>query len=97
MKVTARFVCIGAKQIFQHWYRNEGGEQCSADAPGAEPVIHEEVEFTAIWTGHPEDNSYSEATPSGSLKMHISNPAVIGFFKSGEVYDLAITHHSKEA
>ena len=96
MKVTARFVCTGAKQIFQHWYRNEAGEQCSADAPGAEAVIHEEVEFVPIWTGHSADNSYSEATPSGALQMHISNAAVIGFFKSGEVYDLAITHHPKE-
>jgi hypothetical protein len=51
----------------------------------------ESVKFTAIWSGHREDNNYSEATPSGSLELYISNKNVHGFFVPQQVYNLLIT------
>ena len=35
-----------------------------------------------------EDLSFAEATPSGELKIYVSNPAVIGTFKPGSEYYL---------
>lgn len=35
-----------------------------------------------------EDVSFAEATPSGELKIYVSNPAVIGSFKVGRNYYL---------
>jgi len=39
-------------------------------------------------TANPEDVSFSAATPSGELKIYVSNPAVIGTFKPGKNYYL---------
>lgn len=54
------------------------------------------VEFGAIWTGHPEDNDYSKATPYAEMKMQITNDAVFSAFAPGEVYDILITPHADE-
>jgi hypothetical protein len=35
-----------------------------------------------------EDVSFAEATPSGELKIYVSNPAVVGTFKPGREYYL---------
>jgi hypothetical protein len=49
------------------------------------------VELTAV-SGDKEDNkSWSEYTPSGSLKMCITNPAAVEQFKLGEEYFLDFT------
>src|ERR1700731_1821314 len=34
-------------------------------------------------TTNQEDLSFAEATPSGELKIYVSNPAVVGTFKPG--------------
>ncbi len=39
-------------------------------------------------TSNPEDVSFSEATPSGELKIYVSNPAVIGSFELDKDYYL---------
>ncbi len=36
-----------------------------------------EVQLDAIYGGSPEDNSYSAATPYGSIKMTITNPDAV--------------------
>jgi hypothetical protein len=41
--------------------------------------------------GASEDNSFARWTPSGELKMHISNPALIGQFKEGQKFYLEFT------
>lgn len=38
--------------------------------------------------GSDEDNTYAKFSPSGSLKITIANPALIGKFKAGEKYYL---------
>jgi hypothetical protein len=57
----------------------------------------EKINMHSIWTGHPEDNSYSEATPNGSFEIYVTNKALHGHFQPGEVYDFKITHHEKSS
>lgn len=35
---------------------------------------------------NPEDIAFSEATPSGSMEMQITNPKLIGKFEPGQFY-----------
>jgi hypothetical protein len=42
-------------------------------------------------TANPEDVSFAAATPSGELKIYVSNPAVIGTFRPGNNYYLDLT------
>ena len=53
----------------------------------------EDVQLFAVYSADPEDpnHSYSKATPSGTLRMHISNPGAWGFFEKGAQYDVMIT------
>lgn len=44
----------------------------------------EELEFNATYTGTPEDNNYSEATPTASAKLMITNKKLLGQFKPGQ-------------
>ena len=57
----------------------------------------ETVKMNAIWSGHPDDNNYAEATPSGDFEMCVTNKALYGHFKPGEVYDFTITKHEASA
>lgn len=38
-----------------------------------------------------EDRRFAKASPSGSLEVSISNPAIDGFFVPGQAYYLTIT------
>lgn len=44
----------------------------------------EELFMTPVTNGSPEDNTYSKYTPSGSLKIMITNPSLIGQYKPGQ-------------
>ena len=44
--------------------------------------------------GIPENKTFWESTPNGSLKMTITNQAVHGFFRKGKSYYLDITEAS---
>lgn len=44
-----------------------------------------------------ENNSFSEATPSGSAQLSISNPGAHGFFIEGEEYYLDFSPAKPEA
>ena len=40
------------------------------------------VKMTAVHDDkHPENNSFSQATPSGECSLHVSNPPAFAFFK----------------
>jgi hypothetical protein len=39
----------------------------------------------------PEDRRFSEATPSGTIRMQVNNPAAHEFFNLGEAYYLDFT------
>ena len=52
-----------------------------------------EVTLLAIWTGHPDDNSYSQATPSGKLVFSVTNPDFMDTFVPTKTYDIVITEH----
>ena len=46
------------------------------------------VKLSAVYSGTPEDNQFSEATPAGELTMTISNENAKGFLKVGKKYYL---------
>ncbi len=49
----------------------------------------ENVRLAASYdTSNPEDVSFAQATPSGELKIYVSNPKVIGTFEPGKNYYL---------
>lgn len=45
-----------------------------------------EVNMTPVTSDSPENKTFSQYTPSGSIKLLINNPDTIGFFKAGEEY-----------
>ena len=49
------------------------------------------VALHPVYSGSEENKSFSKYTPSGELRMDISNPALIGFFEPGKEYYLDIT------
>ena len=51
-----------------------------ATAPG---TAYAEVKMSAVYTGTPEDNTYSKATPSAQLSMYVTVPEVVDTFKPG--------------
>lgn len=72
------------------FYCTQGLPDTTAFSPG-------EVILTAQYSDNPDDNEYSMATPSGSVKMFISNPNVAGFFVQGEQYYMDFTKVIKKA
>ena len=41
--------------------------------------------------GHPENNAFAKATPTGEITLGIDNPAAQDFFKPGRAYYLDLT------
>ena len=56
-------------------------------------IYNDEVEFSCVYGGstNAEDNTFASATPSGSMKLCVNNPAVRGLFKPGKKYYVDIT------
>lgn len=60
-------------------------------------VVQEKLEFFAVTDkpfdagGTSEDNSFSRWTPTGELKMTVTNPELFGKFAVGEKYYLDFT------
>jgi len=51
----------------------------------------EEIELGAVAGDSPENKTWSEYTPSGNLKMSITNPFAQGKFEPGKSYFLDFT------
>lgn len=49
------------------------------------------VELEAVYSGSPEDNTYSEATPSAKIEMNITNSAAIDKLQLGKSYYVDFT------
>jgi hypothetical protein len=45
-----------------------------------------EVKMTPVTSGSDENKSFSKYTPTGDIRMHITNPDVLGFFEAGQEY-----------
>lgn len=57
-----------------------------------EPIGNQEsVNLEAVVSGSDENKSFSDATPSASLRMTISNPSAQGAFEVGKEYYLDFT------
>lgn len=51
----------------------------------------ERVKMSAVYgDGDSENQSFSEATPSGTLEFFVTNPNVVGTFEPGDYYYLDI-------
>lgn len=46
----------------------------------------QEVKMTAVISGSEENKSFSKYTPSGDIRLHITNPEILDFFIAGEEY-----------
>jgi hypothetical protein len=59
---------------------------------------HREVFFEAIYSDDKSspNYSYSQYTPSASLRMVITNPAAYELFKAQAIYDLIFTEHKAD-
>jgi hypothetical protein len=42
-----------------------------------------EIELSAQYSGTPEDNTYATATPSGNIKMTVTNPSAVAALPVG--------------
>jgi len=51
----------------------------------------DEVSLSAVCGKSPEDNSFSQATPSATFTLSITNPSVRGKFKPGQKYYVDFT------
>lgn len=75
MNIVCKFVVQSVKEL--NWPIEEG-------------KFGQEIEMTAICdndsSNHPENESFSKYTPSGTLKFQVSNTAVIGVFRPGDYY-----------
>lgn len=49
------------------------------------------IKCSPVCGGTPEDNSYSKATPSGSIELRISNDQLRGQIKPGAVFYVDFT------
>jgi hypothetical protein len=80
MSIAAKFVCYTVK-----------GHSSESTATPKEKYA-EEVQFLAVYSDDPksENYSWSQATPSGSLSLYITNPSAWGAFKQGEEYLIRI-------
>lgn len=51
----------------------------------------EQLKFSAVTNGTPEDNTYSKYTPSANLEMSVTNESLFGKFNPGEKYYVDFT------
>lgn len=49
------------------------------------------LKLDAVYSNSPEDNSYSAATPSGSIEMYVSNPAAVEKLALGKSFYVDFT------
>lgn len=45
-----------------------------------------EANLSPVISDSPENKSFSKYTPSGAIKLHITNPDAVGFFEPAEEY-----------
>jgi hypothetical protein len=60
--------------------RHRGSRPPKAGEEGWQPCELQTVKLSPVMGGSAEDNTYSSATPSGSIELSITNPDTVGFF-----------------
>lgn len=79
MSVKAKFTCVKAEA-----YSYDNGKTVAGKNITMNAVIH----YEADGSRKDENESWSQATPSGQLNIHISNPAAFEQFVEGKDYYL---------
>lgn len=74
--VKAKFVC---NRIELNAYRGQDGTKYPQP-----PVVH----LAPVTGAEGEDKAFWDATPSGEMKMTITNPSAAEFFQAGDAYYL---------
>jgi len=54
-----------------------------------------EVKMTPVVGGSDENKSFSMYTPSGDVRLHITNPDALDFFEAGKEYYLEFKEATK--
>jgi hypothetical protein len=49
------------------------------------------IKLEAVYSNSPEDNSYSAATPNGTIQMYLNNPAAIDDLPLGKSFYVDFT------
>lgn len=49
-----------------------------------------EAKLTPVISGSDENKSFSMYTPNGDLRLHVTNPNLVGFFKAGDEHYLQV-------
>jgi hypothetical protein len=57
----------------------------------------ETITANPVYSGSPEDNSYSSSTPSGKIELHVTNAALIGQINPGDQFYVDFTPVPVEA
>jgi len=50
-----------------------------------------EITLAALYSTTPEDNSYSKATPNGTIQMSVSNPSAVETLTLGKIFYVDFT------
>lgn len=79
MSVKAKFKCNKVTE-----YSNDGGKTVAGKNINMSAVIAYQTDGSRL----DENESWSAATPSGTLDIHISNPAAFEQFQEGKNYYL---------
>ena len=79
MSVKAKFKCASVQP-----YSNDGGETVA----GKNISMNAVIAYNADGSRNDENEAWSAATPSGTLNIHISNPAAFDQFEAGKDYYL---------
>jgi hypothetical protein len=87
--MRAKFSCSSVQESFSDKYE-DGKPVLDAEQKPVKVKYSESVSFMAVYSPDPTSENYawSQATPSGSLSMTITNPGAFGHFKQGAEYYL---------
>lgn len=55
------------------------------------PCEMQTVKMGVVTGGDPEDNTYAQASPAGTIQLSITKPAVVGFFDLDQTYYVDFT------
>lgn len=74
MNVRCKFLVTGINHLHIYTPPDQPSKPCA------------EVRMTPVWEHDGPNLQWSEATPTGEIKMMITNPSAIGAFELGKCY-----------
>lgn len=84
MSVSAKFHCNVVRDCFTNGWTKDGNGNWKET--GEKEKTGEEIEMSPVYATEGPNKTWSEATPSGNVRLFISNKGAWGKFKSGKEY-----------